>query len=136
MKKDGNLKVRIDQKQKEEILDLCRKAGGITQSEFIRQLLKKRDLESIKIFSADEKKIFEEINFSLKKVGTNINQISHFLNLEHLKGLDNFKSIMDVIILDKLKESQINSLKSDIEKLTGYLDYINQKLEEGYERKT
>lgn len=135
MRKVENLKVRIDPKQKEEILDFCRKAE-IGQSEFIRQLLKKSDLKNIKIFSAEEKKIFEEINFSLKKIGTNINQISHFLNLEHLKSFDNFKSIQDVIILDKLKESQINSLKNDMGELTSILEYVGQKLEENYERKS
>ena len=134
MTKTANLKVRIDEVQKGELLAFCRKAG-LGQSEFIRDLIKKSDLKNIKIFSAEEKEMFQKLNDSLKKIGTNINQISHFLNLEHLKSLDNFKTIEDVIIVDKLKEAQIKSLQNDMRELGNNLEFLNQKLEESYERK-
>lgn len=135
MKKATNLKVRIDDDMKEDILDFCKKSG-VTQSEFIRNLIKQKSIKNIKIFSGEEKKVFEEINLSLKKIGTNFNQIAHFLNLEHLKSFDNFKSIEDVIIIDKLKDSQINSIKNDLQFLDQKLLLLNHKLENNYERKT
>ena len=135
MKKATNLKVRIDDDMKEDILDFCKKSG-VTQSEFIRNLIKQKNIKNIKIYSGEEKKVFEEINLSLKKIGTNFNQIAHFLNLEHLKSFDNFKSIEDVIIIDKLKDSQINSIKNDLQFLDQKLLLLNHKLENNYERKT
>ena len=134
MQKKENLKVRIDKMQKDDVVNFCQKAG-INQSEFIRDLIKKRDIKSIKIFTSEERESLEKLNDSLKKIGTNINQISHFLNLEHLKSFDSFKSIEDIFILDKLKESQIISLKNDVDELKKNLRLVNIKLEESYERK-
>lgn len=135
MKKQSDLRVRIDKSQKDEILAFCEKAQ-INQSEFIRNLIAQRDLKEIKIFSSKEREAFEEMNFSLQKIGTNINQIAHFLNLEHLKGFADFKTIQDILTIDKLKESQINSLKISIKELSDQMIKLQNKLSEAYARKT
>ncbi len=135
MKKQSDLRVRIDKNQKDEILAFCEKAQ-INQSEFIRNLIAQRDLKEIKIFSSKEREAFEEMNFSLQKIGTNINQIAHFLNLEHLKGFADFKTIQDILTIDKLKESQINSLKISIKELSDQMIKLQNKLSEAYARKT
>ena len=134
MKKEYNLKVRIGEDQEKKITDYCHKAG-MTKSEFIRELIDKREFENIKIFLPEEREVFSEINFSLKKVGTNINQISHFLNLEHLKGMGNFKSIEDLFVIDKLKEEKLDIIIADLNKLKKALIILNKKLVDGYVKK-
>lgn len=134
MKKEVNLKVRVDKTQRDDIRDFC-KTHGIGQSEFIRTLIKKRDLNSIKIFTKDERENFEKVNLSLLQIGTNINQIAHFLNLEHLKSFGNFRSIEDIVTIDKLKESQLNSLKNDLQILGKNIEQLSTLLTKSYERK-
>lgn len=134
MRKEKSLRVRVTTLQLDEVKNFCEKAV-IGQSEFIRNLIDQRDLKEIRIFTPAERETFEKINFSMQKIGTNINQIAHFLNLEHLKGSANFETIHDILTVDKLKESQIDLLKKSMEVLGSEMAILQKKLESIYEAK-
>lgn len=134
MKKEELLRVRITKSQGEKVKNFCLKAR-IRKSEVIRNLIEQTDFEKIRIFTPEERESFENINFSLQKIGTNINQIAHFLNLEHLKGFANFETIYDILTVDKLKESQIDLLRKSMGILGSEMAVLQQKLESIYEAK-
>jgi len=132
-KKNLVVRARIDSDQRERIENFKTTLGIKSDSRFIREIIEHLDKNMMVISGDEDREIFEEINLALNKIGTNINQIAHFLNLEHLKGMGgNFRSIEDLFVIDKMKEAQIESLKSSLVGLDDVLVEMKKKIEKIY----
>ncbi len=132
MAKKDLVQTRLDSTQRAKLDDLKTAAGIKTDSRFIREIIEHLDQNMMVISGDKDREIFSDINLALNKIGTNVNQIAHFLNLEHLKGMGDFKSIEDLFVIDKLKEIQMESLKKDLVRVSDVLDKIKKMLEEIY----
>lgn len=132
MAKEHLVQTRLDSSQRKKLDDLKKSAGIRSDSRFIREIIEHLDKNMMVISGDEDREIFEEINLALNKIGTNINQIAHFLNLEHLKGMGNFRSIEDLFVIDKMKEAQIESLKSSLVGLDDVLVEMKKKIEKIY----
>lgn len=132
MAKKDLVQARLDSSQRAKLDDLKKAAGIKTDSRFVREVIEHLDQNMMVISGDNDREIFSEINLALNKIGTNVNQIAHFLNLEHLKGMADFKSIEDLFVIDKLKESQIESLKKDLDKLYVIISQTKERLERIY----
>jgi len=114
--KDNNIKVRIDSQEKGKVEKFCA-INGITISQYIRNLITQIDDKTIQIITPQELETFENITYELQKIGTNINQIAYYFNLEHVRLLDNFHQIQDILMIDKCKNEQLNGIKNTLTKL-------------------
>ena len=132
MAKKDLVQTRLDSTQRAKLDDLKKAAGIKTDSRFVREIIEHLDKNMMVLSGDKDREIFSDINLALNKIGTNVNQIAHFLNLEHLKGMGNFKSIEDLFVIDKLKEIQMEVLKKDLEKLSDVLDKMKKMLEGVY----
>lgn len=111
MKKERII-ARIGEDEKKEITDFCKK-NHISISDFIRELIRKKEQENIRIITNKEKEILYNLNYEFQKIGININQIAHYFNLEHLKNLSkNSKNFEDLVLLDKVKKEQLEEIKN------------------------
>lgn len=133
MKKERII-ARITEQEKEKITVFCNK-NNINISKFIREIISKRNLETINIVTNNEKEVLDNLAYEIQKVGININQIAYFFNLEHLKNLDkNSKELNDILLLDTLKKEQLENIKNIVNIVLEKIEEVNIKLN-GYGKK-
>ena len=74
------IRVRLTNREKEQLAERCRKEGYITLSDFGRaKLLRKREIRRIEA-SKEFSEIMGQMDFELNKIGVNLNQIAKKLN--------------------------------------------------------
>jgi hypothetical protein len=79
-KLDEGIRVRLTNKEKEQLMERCRKEGYSTLSDFGRaKLLRKREIRRIEA-SKEFSEIMGQMDFELNKIGVNLNQIAKKLN--------------------------------------------------------
>lgn len=126
--KSENLKVRISEQSKRKIEKLCAK-NNINISEYIRNIIDQNSEKEIKIITPQEIEIFSKIAYELQQIGTNINQISHYFNLEHLKLFDrDISKLEDLIMIDKCKKEQLDDIKNILNILSDMQNDLINKL--------
>ena len=132
--KVADLRVRITGEEKDKIADFCRK-NKITKSEYIRNLIDQSDKKTVRIITGIERELFDDIHYELQKVGTNINQIAYFFNLQHLKNLDKEnRSLEDLILLDKMKKEQLEVMQNSLNILSKEVANLSDKFEEYHDK--
>lgn len=126
--KSQNLKVRISEDSRTKIDKFCAK-NNINISQYIRNIISQSNKKEIKIITPEELEIFSNIAYEFQKLGTNINQIAHYFNLEHLKLLDKDSSkLEDLLMIDKCKKEQLDYIKNSLNILGNEINNLNNKL--------
>ena len=80
--------------QEAEIFEQKCKQLGISKSEFIRNCILYGSTVKKTMFS-DEKA--DRIIYEMNRIGNNINQIAHFVNMEHTVAPDDFERIRKLV---------------------------------------
>ncbi len=74
------IRIRLTEKEKQLLMDRCRKEGYRTISDFGRaKLLRKREIRRIEA-SEEFAELMGKMDFELNKIGVNLNQIAKKLN--------------------------------------------------------
>lgn len=80
LKLNDQIKIRLTDDEKAEILRRCREEGFRTMSDYARtRLFKKRQVKRIEV-SDEFIQVFRTLDYDLVKIGTNLNQIAYKLN--------------------------------------------------------
>lgn len=87
------LKVWISEKES-ELLDQKISKLGITKSQYVRNCILYGSTVKKTMFS-DEKA--DRIIYEMNRIGNNINQIAHFVNMEHTVAPDDFERIRKLV---------------------------------------
>ncbi|MDD2840003.1 MAG: plasmid mobilization relaxosome protein MobC [Rickettsiales bacterium] len=134
MVKKANLKVRVSEEIKTKLDRFCAK-NKIKLSPYIRSIIEQSNNKEIKIITPQEIEVFSNIAYELQQIGTNINQISHYFNLEHLKLLDNdISKIEDLLMIDKCKKEQLDDIRNVLNILKSMENDLINKLSD-YDKK-
>jgi hypothetical protein len=99
---------RVTESVKEE-LDRQYAESGLTQSEFLRELLQRKKLTIVAKSrpSIDLKKLV----FLFNKTGNNLNQLAHRANAAHLSGIENETTYQGILAaLQTIKEQLIRGI--------------------------
>ncbi len=132
MKKERII-ARIDSDEKQKVMSFCAK-NFLSISDFIRELIAKRDLEKIRIITQKEKEILYNLHYEFQKIGINVNQIAHYFNLEHLKNLNKKNRLPeDLILIDKIKGDQIEEIKIILKEVGERLEAATNNIGKIYE---
>ena len=115
MKKDINIKVRITTEERKRLDNICKKLG-VSKSFFIRNVVNLHI--NTKTLNQDSRKELKDLTYHIFKIGTNINQIAHYFNLEHLRISQqkkksviqntNYKQLLIIRKLLKVLNSKLN----------------------------
>ena len=129
--KNKYLKARLTESEKNRIDTFCRE-NGITTSEFVREIIKKRDEKTVNIIGKEarmkERALIYNVIYQLQKIGVNINQISHYFNLKHLKNLERAKSLEDMLIIDELKKEQLQNIRQNLKTLQQIIKNLTESI--------
>jgi hypothetical protein len=109
--KTQKITFRVSPEEKKIIKQYC-EDNKTHISKILREVFVQRDLKTINITKLEEIIEIKKASYQIKKIGNNINQIAHYLNLEHLRA--RYKkgfTLDDITILDKLQKEQLEEIK-------------------------
>ena len=103
LKLNDQIKIRLTDDEKAEILRRCREEGFRTMSDYARtRLFKKRQMKRIEV-SDEFIQVFRTLDYDLVKIGTNLNQIARRLNTYNTYMLGEEDKLVFKGVLKELK---------------------------------
>ncbi len=134
---DAEFKFRCEQEEKDLLFALAKEVK-IAPSEYLRLLIKNREKPIVRETWQAKRVREEEIKssiiescYNLGKVGVNLNQVAHYLNLEHLKALDvNEPTIEKLLLIDRLNSSDLTFIRENLSVLDGVTREIQTMIKE------
>lgn len=135
---ETTIKFRCNLEEK-NLLETLAQELRVSKSDYLRSLINNREKPELKPKTKEQENLLAkslENNYqNLSRIGSNLNQIAHFLNLENLKALDIPNPAIDsLLVCNHLTKEDLEYLKSDLKEAISNITEIKGSIEEVFKK--